>query len=93
MLHYMRPHSVSHPKGLYACHALYTQGLGWPFVALLFVPLAVHVVMDQIQIDGAAVKGLTRVVGWGLLSLLLVLPPVLLIDFFYYKRLAFPALR
>jgi len=34
-----------------------------------------------------------RVLQMGLAALGIVLPPVLLVDYYFYRRLAFPALR
>jgi len=58
--------------------------LGWPFVALIFAPMAIHVFADMTLKHG--LTGFIRVVGWGLASLGVVLPAVLVVDRHYYKR-------
>ncbi len=71
--------------------------LGWPFVALLFVPLAAHVLYDCVYVSAGAGpvpqwrRGGLRVLGYGVGAVALVLPVVLAIDAFFYQRLAFPA--
>lgn len=65
--------------------------LGWPFVALLFVPLALHIFYTQFKED--KVTGIIRVLVWGVGSLMVIFPTVLAIDYYFYKRLAFTALN
>ena len=60
--------------------------LGWPFVALIFAPMAIHVFADMTSQQGVA--GFVRVVYWGIASLAIVLPVVLLVDHHYYRRSA-----
>jgi hypothetical protein len=38
-------------------------------------------------------RGLFEVVAWGLLSLIMVAPTVVLVDYYYYRRLTVPAIN
>ncbi|TFJ88399.1 hypothetical protein NSK_000748 [Nannochloropsis salina CCMP1776] len=71
-------------------------GLGWPFVALLFLPLALHTLYEAVSHSPGpgfarqCRQGFLYVLSLGVMALVLVLPPVLLVDGFFYRRCVLP---
>jgi alpha-1,2-mannosyltransferase len=66
-----------------------TLGIGWPFVAVLFVPMALDIFCVECTQSGL-VEGCGRVLKWGVWALALVLPPTLAVDVYMYRRVTWP---
>jgi alpha-1,2-mannosyltransferase len=56
----------------------------WPFVLLISLPLA---------LDSIRTKGFLRVLGWGVLALVLFLVPCTAIDVYFYRKPVIPLLN
>jgi alpha-1,2-mannosyltransferase len=62
-----------------ACSVL----IGWPFVLLLILPIAIDTLI-QCRLKS---------VLWALISLLIFIPPILLVDWYYYQKIVFAPLN
>ena len=65
--------------------------LGWPFIAVLFLPIGVYMIAYRYSSKGF--YGVVILLVQGLLTAISVALPSILIDFYYYQRMTFPPLN
>jgi len=65
--------------------------LGWPFIAVLFLPLGIYMIIDRYFSKGY--YGVIILLFQGLLTAIFVALPSILIDIYYYQKITFPPLN
>ena len=61
----------------------------WPFIALIFVPFALYIF--YIKSNKSGIQGVLEVIKLGVISIMIIMPITLSIDYHYYKKFVFPA--